>query len=109
MIVKNPKKENCVFCGTHDGVVKRKCRCKDNRIEIKSNDLKKLDELVIGDFIHLERTHGTNNREWCLIVTNEKGQQLNLTLHENKGKVKYGWIYENEWEGKRFPSEWGVK
>jgi hypothetical protein len=101
--------KNCVFCGTHDGVT-RECRCPvPDRVEINGHDLQNLDEIVLGNgWLHLERMSGKKSRSWCLIVTNEKGETLNITINEIDGYVTNAFIFENEWE-KPFPSEWGVK
>jgi hypothetical protein len=65
-------------------------------------DLKELDEIFIGNWLHLERMNGVDSRFWCLIIRNEKGENLNITINEKRGKVVTAFIYENEWEHKDF-------
>lgn len=59
--------------------------------------IKDVDEILIGNFFHLERMSGTNSRSWCLIITDEKGEQLNITINEKDGKVSNAFIYEDNW------------
>jgi hypothetical protein len=73
------------------------------RVEFPGNDAAQLDEIVIGNWLHLERMSGANKRWWALILTDEKGRQLNLTIGDTRGKVHRAFVYTDEgWRGGRW-------
>jgi hypothetical protein len=65
--------------------------------EFQGKDIKELDEIFIGNWLHLERMDGVNKRTWCLIIGGDKGA-LCITITENNGQVSKAFIFENEWE-----------
>lgn len=60
--------------------------------------IQSVDEIVIGDWFHLERMSGINKRKWCLILNDHNNRNLNITIVENRGKVTEAFIYDNDWE-----------
>lgn len=78
-----------------------------NTVEIRPDDasneginirLSTVDELLIGDWFHMERMSGTNVRCWSIILTDQDGQALNITVTEKNGRLNNAFIYENDWE-----------
>ena len=77
-----------------------------NTIEIRPDDpsdptlnlkIRNIDEIVIGNWFHLERMNGINKRDWCLIINNENGEALNLYISEKDGVMSKATIVENSW------------
>lgn len=57
------------------------------------------DELVIDGFLHLEKMSAD---EWCLIVTNPHGTQINITIREpSKTKRAAVFVVEGDVRGAR--------
>ena len=68
----------------------------DNHAQVIT--LPSVDEIVIGDWFHMERMSGTNVRCWSIILTDQDGQPLNITVTEKNGKINNAFVYENCWE-----------
>jgi hypothetical protein len=70
-------------------------------IRFSGREVRELDEVFIGNWLHLERMHGVKKRRWCLILTDEKGRVLNLSIGDNEGRVDGSGVYEDQGWGKR--------
>jgi hypothetical protein len=60
--------------------------------------IRSVDEIVIGDWLHLERMKGTDKRVWCLLINDQNGRVNNITIVEKNGKVLDAFTYDSEWE-----------
>jgi hypothetical protein len=66
-----------------------------NTMNIPTKDV---DEIVIGNWFHLERMNGVNKREWCLILNNEHNDTMNVYITEKDGIVTQTTQVENNWK-----------
>ena len=64
------------------------------RIEIMGPDVRSLDEIVVGNWLHLERMDGVNKRIWWLGLTDERGEVLHVYIEEKDGFVKRAHVTE---------------
>ena len=65
------------------------------RVEILGpKDVRSLDEIVIGNWLHLERMNGVNKRNWWLSITDERGEQMHIWIGDKEGMVTGAHITE---------------
>ena len=65
------------------------------RVEILDpKDIRSLDEVVIGNWLHLERLNGDRRRTWWLGLTDERGEVMHVYIQEKDGAVTCAHVTE---------------